>query len=485
MTVPPNAVSSLSRSQAQDAPSDGASTDLIALSSARENERFALHSKYLNEMWVRVLKTIGYDVGFTRGVGPYLYDRAGDRYIDLLSGYGVFAVGRNHPKIRDALIGVLNGDLANLAQFDVSVLAGVLAERLLEYTPWLDKAFFANSGAEAVEAAIKFARHATGRSAIVHCCHSFHGLSYGALSLNGDAIFKKGFGPLLSDVREVPFDDLAALEEALRGRDVAAFFVEPIQGKGVNIPHDDYLKGVAELCRKYGTLFVADEIQTGVGRTGKFLAIDHYAVEPDMVLLAKALSGGHVPVGVVLTRKWIFDNVFDRMDRAVVHGSTFSKNDMAMAAGLATLDVLKQERMIENAAAKGERLLAAFRKMALGYELISDVRGKGLMIGIEFGPPKSLMLKATWNLLETANSGLFGQLICIPLFKDHKLLTQVAGHGNPTIKLLPALTLSDADCDWIETAFDAVIADAHKAPSAVWSLGKTLAEHAIKARMGG
>ena len=177
--------------------------------------------------------------------------------------------------------------------------------------------------------------------------------------------------------------------------------------------------------------------------------------------------------------------IFDRMDRAVVHGSTFSKNDMAMAAGLATLDVLKQERMIENAAAKGERLLAAFRKMALGYELISDVRGKGLMIGIEFGPPKSLMLKATWNLLETANSGLFGQLICIPLFKDHKLLTQVAGHGNPTIKLLPALTLSDADCDWIETSFDAVIADAHKAPSAVWSLGKTLAEHAIKARMSG
>jgi len=485
MTVPLNAVSSLSQSQAQDPRSDGASTDLIALSAARENERFTLHSKYLNEMWVRVLKTIGYDVGFTRGIGAYLYDRAGDRYIDLLSGYGVFAVGRNHPRIRDALIGVLNGELANLAQFDVSVLAGVLAERLLEYTPWLDKAFFANSGAEAVEAAIKFARHATGRSTIVHCSHSFHGLSYGALSLNGDAIFKKGFGPLLSDVREVPFDNLAALEEALRGRDVAAFFVEPIQGKGVNIPHDDYLKGVVELCRKYGTLFVADEIQTGVGRTGKFLAIDHYAVEPDMVLLAKALSGGHVPVGVVLTRKWIFDNVFDRMDRAVVHGSTFSKNDMAMAAGLATLDVLKQERMIENAAAKGERLLAAFRKMALGYELISDVRGKGLMIGIEFGPPKSLMLKATWNLLEAANSGLFGQLICIPLFKDHKLLTQVAGHGNPTIKLLPALTLSDADCDWIETSFDAVIADAHKAPSAVWSLGKTLVEHAIKARMSG
>jgi ornithine--oxo-acid transaminase len=458
--------------------------DLAGLATARESERYSLHSQHLNEMWVRVLKTIGYDVGFNRGVGPYLFDRAGDKYLDLLSGWGVFALGRNHPKVRDALISVLDGELPNLVQLDVSVLAGVLAERLLKRTPWLDKVFFANSGAESIEAAIKFARAATGRDAIVHCSHSFHGLTYGALSMNGDAIFKQGFGPLVPEAREIPFDDLPALEEALRGRDVAAFFVEPIQGKGVNIPGDDYLQGVADLCRKYGTLFVADEIQTGVGRTGAFLAIDHYGVEPDMVVLAKALSGGHIPVGAVLTRKWVFDKIFDRMDRAVVHGSTFSKNDMAMAAGIATLEVLEQEKVIENAAAKGERLLASFRKMAERYELVSDVRGKGLMIGVEFGPPKSLMLKATWNLLEAANSGLFGQLICIPLFKDHKVLTQVAGHGNPTIKLLPALTLSDADCDWIESSFDAVIADAHKAPSAVLSLGKSLAEHAIKARMG-
>ncbi len=466
-------------------PQPEAAANIVALAAARETERFALHSKHLNEMWVRVLKTIGYDVGFTRGVGSYLYDRAGDRYLDLLSGWGVFALGRNHPKLRDALMNVLAGDLPNLVQLDVSVLAGVLAERLLKRAPWLDKVFFANSGAEAVEAAIKFARHATGRSFVVHCSHSFHGLTYGALSMNGDAIFKKGFGPLVPDAREVPFDDLSALEKALHKRDVAAFFVEPIQGKGVNIPKDDYLQGAADLCKKYGTLFVADEIQTGLGRTGAFLAIDHYKVEPDMVVLAKALSGGHVPVGAVLTRKWVFDKVFDRMDRAVVHGSTFAKNDLAMAAGIATLDVLEQEKVIENAAAKGARLLASFRKMAERYELVADVRGKGLMVGIEFGPPQSLKLKAAWNLVETVNSGLFCQLISIPLFRDHKVLTQVAGHGNHTIKLLPPLNISDADCDWIETSFDAVIADAHKAPSAVWSLGKTLAEHAIKARLSG
>jgi ornithine--oxo-acid transaminase len=483
MTVSFHADSPLA--QAESAGANGAGiASLTALAAAREDERFTLHSKHLCEMWVRVLKTIGYDVGFTRGVGPYLFDRAGDRYLDLLSGFGVFALGRNHPKVRDALIDVLSSESANLVQLDVSVLAGVLAERLLKRTPWLEKAFFANSGAEAVEAAIKLARYATGRDGIVHCSHSFHGLTYGALSINGDDIFKKGFGPLLSGVREIPFDDLAALEEALRGRDVAAFFVEPIQGKGVNIPKDDYLTGAAELCRRFGTLFVADEVQTGIGRTGKFLAIDHYGVEPDIVVLAKALSGGHAPVGVALTRRWVFDKVFDRMDRAVVHGSTFSKNDLAMAAGLATLEVLEQERVIENAAAKGERLLAKFREMAERYELVADVRGKGLMIGVEFGPPKSLKLKAAWNLLETVNSGLFCQLISIPLFKEHKVLTQVAGHGNHTIKLLPPLTLSDADCDWIESSFDAVIADAHRAPSAVWSLGKTLAEQAIKARIG-
>jgi ornithine--oxo-acid transaminase len=371
-------------------------------------------------------------------------------------------------------------------QLDVSVLAGVLAERLLGYAPWLDKAFFANSGAESVEAAIKFARAATGRPGILHCAHSFHGLTYGPLSMNGDDIFKKGFGPLLADANEVPFDDLAALEEALATRAYAAFFVEPIQGKGVNIPADDYLPGAQALCRKYGTLFVADEIQTGMGRTGKFFAIDHYpGVEPDMIVIAKALSGGHVPVGAVLTRKSIFDRTFDRMDRAVVHGSTFSKADLAMAAGIATLDVLENDRVIENAAAKGARLLASFRDMAEKYELVCDARGKGLMVGVEFGPPQSFRLKAAWNLLETANSGLFCQLISIPLFRDHKVLTQVAGHGNHTIKLLPPLTISDTDCDWIEASFDAVIADAHNAPAAVWSLGKTLAENAIKARMSG
>jgi ornithine--oxo-acid transaminase len=173
--------------------------------------------------------------------------------------------------------------------------------------------------------------------------------------------------------------------------------------------------------------------------------------------------------------------MFDRMDRAVVHGSTFGKNDLAMAAGLAALEVIENEGLVQRSDALGTRLLSAFEAMAERYELLRSVRGKGLMIGVEFGPPKSLKLKAAWTLLETVNPGLFCQLIIIPLFKDHKILCQVAGHASHTIKLLPALVITESDCDWIEQAFDAVIAESHRVPGAVWSLGKTLADHAMKA----
>jgi ornithine--oxo-acid transaminase len=454
--------------------------DVSEMFAARESQRSAMHTRNLNEQFVRVLKTIGYDVGFQKGEGQYLYDRAGDKYLDLLSGFGVFAIGRNHPALRQALKSVLDADLPNLVQFDVSTLAGILAERLLEHVPYLDKVFFANSGAETVEAAIKFARGATGRPGIVYCSHAFHGLSYGALSLTDDPNFRLGFEPLLPGCTSIPFNDLAALERALSSKQVAAFIVEPIQGKGVNLPTDEFLPGALALCRKHGTLLIADEIQTGIGRTGKFLAVEHWNVEPDMVLLAKALSGGHVPIGALLTRKNIFDKIFNQMDRAVVHGSTFAKNDLAMAAGIATLDVIKAENLIEKAAKRGAELQMALTRLAPGYELMKEVRGKGLMLGVEFGPPKSLRLRASWNVLETANKGLFCQLITVPLFKDHKILTQVAGHGSHTIKLLPPLVITEEDCNWIATSFDTVIAGSHKVPGAIWSLGKTLVDNAVR-----
>ena len=457
-----------------------AAYDTAGLFERRERERFTMHSRHLNEQMVRVLKAIGYDIGFCRGNGQYLYDRKGTRYLDLLSGFGVFAIGRNHPALREALRSVLDAELPNLVQMDVSTLAGILAERLLAHVPYLDKAFFMNSGSETVEAAIKFARAATGRPGIVYCEHAFHGLSYGALSLNGDDIFRDGFDPLLPGCVRIPFNDLVALEKALHSRTVAAFVVEPIQGKGVNMPADGFLKSAAELCRRHGTLFVADEVQTGLGRTGRFLAVEHWNVEPDMVLLAKTLSGGHVPVGAILARKQIFNKVFDRMERAVAHGSTFGGNDLAMAAGIATLDVLVSERLIENAALTGQQLLHGLAAMIPRFEFLRDVRGKGLMVGVEFGPPRSLKLKASWHTLETTRPGLFSQLITIPLFKDHQILSQVASHAGHTIKLLPSLVISDADCDDVLEAFAAVLAESERVPGAVWSLGKDLIANALR-----
>ena len=239
--------------------------DMAALFAERERDRYAMHASHMNEQMVRVLRTIGYDVGFTRGAGQYLYDRDGARYLDLLSGFGVFALGRNHPVLREALKSVLDSELPNLVQMDVSTLAGVLTEKLLTLVPYLDKALYCNSGAEAVEAAIKFSRMATGRTGIVFCDHGYHGVTNGALSLNGDPIFRDGFEPLLPDCVKIPFNDLLALERALHTRKIAAFVVEPIQGKGVNMPSNDYLKDAAAICRRHGTLFVADEIQTGMG----------------------------------------------------------------------------------------------------------------------------------------------------------------------------------------------------------------------------
>ena len=454
---------------------------IAELFAQHSTDKFDLHEQYLNKQMVRMLQTIGYDKHYQRAVGQYLYDQEGTEFLDLYSGFGVFAIGRNHPTVIKALQETLTLELPNLVQLDVSILSGLLAKELLKTTPEnINKMFFCNSGTEAVESAIKFARYTTKRDKIVFCDHGYHGLTMGSLSLMGEKIFREGFGPLLPDCISVPFNDLEALESALSNKDVAAFIVEPIQGKGVNIPDDNYLPEVERLCKKYGTLFVADEVQTGIGRTGKFWAIDHWGAKPDMICMAKALSGGFVPVGGVAMTEKIMDTVFNRMDRAVVHGSTFGKNNMAMAAGLATLHVIENEKLVENSLAVGTDIINSLNALSGKYEFLKEARGKGMMIAVEFNSPKSLKLKAAWAMLEAANKGLFCQMITIPLFKEHHILTQVAGHGMNVVKLLPPLTLTQKDRDNIVNSFDKAIADTHQIPGSIWDLGKNLASHALK-----
>ena len=446
----------------------------------RWGENYALHEAHVNPQFVKVLKTIGFDKIYKRAEGQYLFDGSGARTLDFLSGYGVFAVGRNHPKIKQTIKDLLDLDLSSLVQMDCSLLSGLLAEKLLSLTPdSINTVFFTNSGTEAIEGALKMARGATGRSRILYLDHSFHGLTLGSLSANGNAEFRDGFGDLLP-ATAIAMNDLTALERELKKKDVAAFIFEPIQGKGIFIPDDVFLPEAQRLCRKYGTLLIADEVQSGLGRTGKWFAFEHWNLEPDIICVAKALSGGFVPAGAILMRRDIYKKVFSRMDRCVVHSNTFGKNTLAMGCGLATLHLIEEEKLLERASKLGQLIQEGVHQACQGKEMYKEVRGKGLMLGIEFKEPKSLGLRTGWKMIHAANKGLFGQMIVVPLMKDHQILTQVAGHDIDLIKLLPPLIITLDDAQSFIKAFGKVVADAHKFPGSAWEVVLTLAKNMKK-----
>lgn len=457
--------------------------DIQTLIQSRLGENYELHDQHVNRTLVKVLRTIGFDKVFARAQGAYLYDRDGKDYFDGLGGYGAVNLGRNHPVIKKALADLLNMDMPNMVQMDCSLLSGLLAEALIKRSPpHLNAAFFCNSGTEAVEGAIKFARCSTGREKMLHCSRAFHGLSTGSLSLNGSPMFREGFGGLLPG-NAITIDDFESLERELATEEYAAFFFEPIQGKGVHYPKSDmFWPKAQELCRKYGTLFVADEIQTGLGRTGRFYGFEHWALEPDIVTLAKSLGGGLIPCAAILTRREIYDKLFSRLDRCVVHSTTFGRNNLAMAAGLATLQVMDDERIVENSAKMGQALMDGLRGLASKHEFIHEVRGKGLMVAIEFAEPKSLTLRAAWKMIQAADKGLFAQMVVIPLLKKHRILTQVAGHHMDVIKLTPPLMINQGDVDRVVTAFDDTLRDCYKFPGAMWDMGVNLVRASLTSK---
>jgi ornithine--oxo-acid transaminase len=448
---------------------------------SRAGEEMALNDRYLNPQMGRILRTLGFDKTWVGGEGAHLIDADGERYLDLFGGYGVFAIGRGHPEAVAAIEQVMAARTGNLPQLGVTLLGGVLAEQLLERAPDSVAAMVpANTGTEAVEAAIKISRAATGRPRVLYVEHAFHGLTLGSLSLNGGVEFREGFGPLLPGCDPVGFGDLQALERELSRGDVAAFVVEPIQGKGVNIPAPEYLPTAQRLCRAAGTLFVCDEVQTGIARTGRFLALEHWDLEPDMVCVAKALSGGLVPIGAVLVSRAAFDSVFDGMERAVRHGSTFGGNDLAAAAALATLRVVEQEQLVARSAHMGALLMELTKPLVERFEVVRDVRGKGLMWAIEFGPPAGAGARRLWETVERRQPGLFSQLITVPLFHDHKILCQVAGHHMNVIKALPALTVEESEIRRFAAALEQTIAAAERYPAALARFGLRTGLRAVR-----
>jgi ornithine--oxo-acid transaminase len=425
------------------------------------------YREHVNPQWVRLLNVLDMNVRYTRCTGAELFTEDGRRMVDFLSGYCVHNAGHNHPEIVAALHDELERQGPAMLQSHVSDLAGELAARLCTRAGGrLRKAFFCSSGSEAMEAAIKFSRAHTGRSGIVYASGAFHGLTCGALSLMDDAFWREGFGPLLPDTEPVPFGDLAALEVKLATKRVAAFVVEPIQSEaGIRIPPHGYLQGARSLCRKYGTLLVLDEVQTGMYRTGPFLASERCSADPDMVVLAKALSGGLIPSGALLLTDDVYSSVYGSLHRAIVHTSTFSENGLAMRAGLATLDVLEGERLGERALAMGDYLRQRLRAALAGYEMVKEVRGAGLLNGIEFTRPSSLKLRVPFEAFHQIHPGMFGQVIAMRLFRDPGFLTQICGNHFMVLKAAPPLMVKEQHVDEFVRGVASVVEQMHTSAS--------------------
>ena len=455
--------------------------DLKALMASRHGENFELHAKYLNPKLPKVVTTLGFDRFYERGDGCYLYDDQGQRYLDLLSGFGVFALGRSHPVVKDALRQALDADLPNMVQMDAALLPGLLAEQLVTKSPdQIERVYFCNSGAEAVESAIKFARAATKRNRILYHSHAYHGLTMGALALNGSAEFRSGFGPLLADTTEIPFGDLEALTIELKKGDVAAFIVEPIQGKGVFELDAEVWLALEAAVHAAGALFICDEVQTGLGRTGAFYAFSHYGLTPDIITISKALSGGYVPVGAMLASDRIFRSVYSSMERAMVHSTTFKGNQLAMVAGLATLSVFDEEGTIEHAAAMGDVWRAKLMDLSSRHEFLDVIRGRGQMIGVAFGPPTTRALARRWRMIEATRRAMFSQTLVVPLFQRYNILTQVAADNLNVIKLLPALIAAEAEIDLFVGALDELLSERERGSRWLVDFAVTMSKGALR-----
>lgn len=438
------------------------------------------YEKYVNPQWVALLNLLDMNVEYERCAGCELFTKDGRRILDFLSGYCVHNTGHNHPYIVQALKDELDKSGPAMLQSHVPALAGELAERLCRLAGGeVKKVYFGSSGSEGVEAAIKFARATTGRPGIAYANNSFHGLTAGALSLMNDAFWREGFGPLLQHTAGVPFGDIAALQKVLSKERYAAFILEPVQAEaGIRVPSKAYLRAAQELCHATGTLYVLDEVQTGMYRTGTFLASHQYDLQPDMVVLAKALSGGLMPVSAVLMTDKIYRAVYSSLKRSIVHTSTFSENSLSMRAGLATLDVLEREKLGVRAMRLGEQFRGKLRQALEPYEIVKEVRGLGLLSGIEFRAPQKLALRALYEAFHRIHPAMFGQVMVMRVFREKNVLTQICGNNFMVLKAAPALVVSEEQLDGFVEAIRSVVALADTSAT-FWTEALNLARRAV------
>lgn len=455
----------------------------LSLSGALQQNREQMvenHKTYVNAGLAMMMGLLKFDKQFTRAEGIYVWDSKGNRYLDFLGAYGALNLGHNHPRILAALDRVR--EMPNLLQASLGTLAGALAKNLAAATPGkLQRSFFGNSGAEAVEGALKLARAATGRPELVYCEGSFHGKTMGALSLTGREKYQKPFQPLLPGCISVPYGNLDALEGKLKNKTAAAFIVEPIQGEGgIIVPPAGYLAGVRQLCAKYGTLLIMDEIQTGFGRTGKMFACQHEGVTPDIMCLAKSLGGGIMPIGVYITTDEVWKKAYGGMEKATLHTSTFGGNTWAAAAAIAALEVLYDENLPEQAKDSGNYLLAGLHRLQGKYSLLKEVRGRGLMIGIEFNQPGGLAAKASFGMVTKLSEEYLGSMVAGELLNKNRIITAYTLNNPNVIRLEPPLNITREQIDTLLKALEEIFS-AHKGFFSMAASGaKTIVQSLIR-----
>ncbi len=413
---------------------------------------------YINPPHVTHFSLFDFDRRYVKAAGASLWDERGDEYIDFTSCYGALNLGHNHPKVVEA-VSTKIAEEPKLIQATLNPYAGALAKNLASLAPGdLEISFFCCSGADAVEAALKTARAATGKPAFVYAANSFHGKTFGALSVTGREKYRKPFEPLMPNCREVPYGDAEALDEALSKKDVAAFIVEPIQGEGgVIVPPGGYLKEAERICRERGTLLIVDEIQTGVGRTGKFFACEHDGVEPDIITLAKSLGGGYMPLGCTIYRRKVWDKVYGSIGNSLLHTSTFQNVSISCAAGLAALEAIYEENLLQEAERKGEHVIQRLKELERKHSMIKEVRGKGLMIGIEFYEPAEGWLdKITGGLVNKISKEYFAQMVMVELLHEYRIIALYTLNNPNVIRVQPPLVVSVEQLDKFVDSLDEI-----------------------------
>ncbi|HHV79560.1 MAG TPA: aspartate aminotransferase family protein [Firmicutes bacterium] len=442
-----------------------------------------LYSEYVNPGFISLLKLLDFDKRFVKAEGVEVWDQDGNVYLDFLGAFGALNLGHNPPEVWAALEKARVCHPTNLLQALPGAAAAALAHNLAQVTPGeLKRCFFTNSGTETVEAALKMSRAATGRGTILYCEGSFHGKTFGSLSVTGREKYQKPFAPLLPGCEKVPYGDLAALESRLQASEVAAFIVEPIQGEGgVRVPPEGYLKAAEELCHKYGTLLIVDEIQTGLGRTGRLFACEHEGVRPDIMCISKSLGGGLVPIGACIATEKVWNAAYGGLDRCMLHTSTFGGNTLACLAGIAALEAIVQRRLWENAAELGSYMLNGLKAIGARCPAVKEVRGRGLLIGVEFDQPvKGLLDKVTAGMINKAADEYIGAMVAGELLNRHHVITAYTLNNPNVMRLEPPLTVTREQVNRVLQAVEEVLSQRKSFWGLAVSTAKTAAASLFK-----